>query len=643
MVRVSLGTKGISVDWKEGGNPIKEPPKGLEPHGDSGWYHSPDVVDPRDCQFYPDSPWCGGNPVDLSVGIQAEINVDKCGITFDISGQVGIKFPHRVETYRSPGKCRREYEAAPPPPTVTDYGLEAKQASYGFNRSISDDEEVIAGITESYLIHNEYSCGTTPDVRFFLWGGYFGIGLNLEYGIGTYKDINNDIWAIEAKMQVARQIVEGNPDVVCGRAEGEQQIFTYDGNSDVYFNSVETNTEIWTINNNNQIYQKRTVAGNLDENHPDRAVPPYYSFKVKTYYGFAWVVKGKWGDIKRYFSGLPERVITAEEKPFIIGIETCFDVLRPNQPNSYAKNPPAPPPDPRNCCMQCCSSSSPQQQNNDDLLKKIYALLQQVDKNLGHAPIRVSIFDQNENAQEAQSTTLSLGSVAETLPKIVERIEKVSKIIGIDALPLTVPETISDPINDNILGAIWDWLTPDATRKINNLFEWNVWMLEQFSAVMGHWQQEITVEDTDVLKPGDQGVPADGGGTKKKIVLTDIATTLKEQTMLQLQLYKTLGLTLDVCLKTLTEGSSNAQQIAAIKAEINEIIDFLDYPTDDGYVDCPVQITVPGVDVSQEEQNDLGKFLKPTHSKVKYQNWNGKDSLRDRFMHLATLLSRPQH
>lgn len=621
MVRVSLGTKGISVDWKEGGNPIKPPPKGLEPHGDSGWYHSPDVVDPRDCQFYPDSPWCGGNPIDIGVEIGAEINVDPCGFTVDISGSTLIKFPHRVETYRYPGACRREYEkppdAIPPPPPPGDY---SKPPATPIPSGFGGDEYVCVVITQ-----HRYG---------------FESSWNLQRG--DYANANYDSSTGVSGIEFP-------------------SFYLYSGVTGLYqppqpaSSRVKVETTAYTVANDsfNQKYRfdHNTTSSKSDYLMIDsrQAGTPKSS---EQYYPEAQLLEGRFADI---FTGDLEPDYDYRESivnyPAPTGprTEVYCDIVTYNvaycvrKPSDTSRHPPSILPDPRDCCMQCCSSSSPQQQNNDDLLKKIYALLQQVDKNLGHAPIRVSIFDQNENAQEAQSTTLSLGSVVETLPKIVERIEKVSKIIGIDALPLTVPETISDPINDNILEAVWDWLTPDATRKINNLFEWNVWMLEQFSSVMGHWQQEISVEDTDALKPGDQGVPSEGGTTKKKIVLTDIATTLKEQTMLQLQLYKTLGLTLDVCLKTLTEGSSNAQQIAAIKAEINEIIDFLDYPTDDGYVDCPVQITVPGVDVSQEEQNDLAKFLKPTHSKVKYQNWSGKESLRDRFIHLATLLSRPQH
>lgn len=636
MVKISLGTKGVDVDWKDGGNPIKPPPKGLEPVGDSGWYHSPETVDPRDCQWYPDSPWCGGNPIDPSLQVGVEINIDNCGFTFTESGSALIKTPQFTQTYRLPGDCRREYEKppdiVPPPPLPGNFD---QPPDTPIPQGFGADEYVAVAIVEH---------------------GY-GYERRWRVAEGAYAIYSYDLsWTASNVQCPSNYLFNGSPYYNYGASQAASSsvelAYQYSNNPDslwtAAYGDVPTNG-----NNPSVIYAIDSRQGYAIDNSTNP--PTQRQFKQAIHNPNnqgAEFYEGRFGDIFRtptipsyYYVSNREGTddLGRRYQNQIIDIKV-YSVAYCIRKKDNSKNPPLPLLDSRNCdCMQCCFAPPSSSQNNDDLLNKIYALLQQVDRNLGHAPIRISIFDQNENAQEAQSTTVSLGSVSEALPKIVERIEKVSKIIGIDALPLTVPETISDPINDNILEAVWDWLTPDATRKINNLFEWNVWMLEQFSSVVGHWQQEITVEDTDALKPGDQGVPAEGGTTKKKIVLTDISTTMKEQTMLLLQLYKTLGLTLDVCLKTLTEGSSNAQQIAAIKAEINEIIDFLDYPSDDGYVDCPVQITVPGVDVSQEEQNDLAKFLKPTHSKVKYQNWTGKDSLRDRFIHLATLLSRPQH
>jgi hypothetical protein len=272
------------------------------------------------------------------------------------------------------------------------------------------------------------------------------------------------------------------------------------------------------------------------------------------------------------------------------------------------------------------------------ILQKILKEAQAINKSVGSFPVNATIFDQNENEQEAQTTSIQIGSVSQSVSRVIERIEKISKIIGIDALPLTVPDSICDPVNDGILENIWDAITPDATRRITNLFEWNVWMLEQFSAVMGHWQMEIQVEsEKPKATEGEEQPPTPA---PKKIVIPDIRSCLKELLMLNIQQYKIQGLILDVALKDLTETASTKKEVVATQLNLKEIVDFLDYQTDQDSVDVPMQISVPGQDLSNEDQNDLKKFLEPTNIPVRYEKWNGKKSLSDLFIHLATLIRR---
>lgn len=645
MVKVGLGTKGIDFDWKEGGNPFKPPPKGLEPIGDSGWYKSPDNLlpgDPLYCEYNSGSPVCGGNPfTNQGLGVEAEVNVDPCGFSARIGGAVAfVKLPEIDITYRKAGACRREYEApppiVPPPPIPEDFkkpppdtpipqgfGVDEYVAVAMVETRISYSQEWVGGNAGAYAVASTIDTTATGDLQcpsshLFNGSPYSNYGpLQLASSSCEFTFSRsftaNTLWTQRTGFSSFQ--TTGNP--IRYLIDSRQPLSVTYGTPNIYHNYRKAA-------HNPNFRGGELVEGRFGDIFQEPTIKNYYS--SRTYPGVDDLGRGyedTYIDIVSYF-------------PIVI--------RRQNDPS---RRPPPPPPPPEDCCMQCCFSSTPQQQQNysdDSCCREVLAVVKRLEKNLGVYPGKVTIFDENENAAGAQSKVIEFTTVAQGLTRAIERVEKISQIIGINVLPLTVPETINDPINDNLLGAVWDWLTPDATRKINNLFEWNVWMLEQFSAVMGHWQQEIKLEDTDVLKPGEQGLPAEGKEPpKNKIVLTDVATTLKEMTLLNLQIYKSLGLTLDVALKTLTEGSSNAQQIAAIKSEIDEIVDFLDYPTDEGYVDCPVQITVPGTDVSQEEQNDLGKFLKPTHTKVKFQNWTGKDSLRDRFTHLSTLLSRPQH
>ncbi len=93
-------------------------------------------------------------------------------------------------------------------------------------------------------------------------------------------------------------------------------------------------------------------------------------------------------------------------------------------------------------------------------------------------------------------------------------------------------------------------------------------------------------------------------------------------------------------LKDLTQDASTYKEVIACQMHIKQMVEFLDYQTDEAYVEAPVQITVPGTDVSQTDQNDLGKYLQPSTTKVRYDKWTGYKSLTDLLTHLATLTSR---
>jgi hypothetical protein len=307
------------------------------------------------------------------------------------------------------------------------------------------------------------------------------------------------------------------------------------------------------------------------------------------------------------------------------------------KPLPYAQNPPPPKEDPRHCCMQCCPSPQTKQQD-DSCCKQVLEIVKRIDKNLGTYPGKVTIFDSDENSEGAQSKVIEFANVSQGLTRSIERTEKISKIIGIDDVPLTVPKSIVDPVDQSLIDLATDFFTGD-TEKINNLFEYHIWFLKQFSAVTGKFMIEIQVPDTDVLQQGNQGVDDDGNPKtppKNKIVIPDLATALREIIMLQVALYKTLGLNLDTSLLTLSQAALCMKETARIGAEVDEIVDFLDYPTDDAARDVPVFVTVPEKNLTAEEQNDLIRYLKSSQVKVKYQKWDGKQSLRDLFIHFAT-------
>ncbi|MHC5614103.1 MAG: hypothetical protein ACYTXA_24690 [Nostoc sp.] len=93
------------------------PQKGLVPVG-GNFFATPDTpADPRDCDRYPNSPYCGGGFLDFApVRINAQIVVDECNFGIAIQGTLGfIKLPVLQVVYRNPD-CQPPQP--PPPPAI---------------------------------------------------------------------------------------------------------------------------------------------------------------------------------------------------------------------------------------------------------------------------------------------------------------------------------------------------------------------------------------------------------------------------------------------------------------------------------------------------------------------------------------------
>lgn len=117
MVRIKKLRKepgvNITFDLEEPeGLPWNEAPEGLKPIGDTGLYATPDEpADPRDCDRYPDSIYCG-NPFTPSLAeFEPSFILDKCNVGVQFDGAFGfIRVPPVAIVWRLP-ECRN-----PPPP-----------------------------------------------------------------------------------------------------------------------------------------------------------------------------------------------------------------------------------------------------------------------------------------------------------------------------------------------------------------------------------------------------------------------------------------------------------------------------------------------------------------------------------------------
>lgn len=104
------------ADWLLNSEP---PPEGLVPIGDTGLYITPtEPADPRDCDRYPDSPFCGGNPLSPELAdIGIVFTIDECNIGITLYPTfLFYKLPPLTIVYRRP-ECRIE---PPPEPELED-------------------------------------------------------------------------------------------------------------------------------------------------------------------------------------------------------------------------------------------------------------------------------------------------------------------------------------------------------------------------------------------------------------------------------------------------------------------------------------------------------------------------------------------
>lgn len=378
MVAIGLSTKGIEFDWKEGGNPIKEPPKGLEPAGDSGWYHSPEVVDPRDCRFYPDSPWCGGNPIDPSFGVQVEINVDNCGFTFTESGSALIKTPQFTQTYRYPGACRREYEkppdVVPPPPMPGDF---SRPPDTPIPQGFGADEYVAVAITEhAYGYERRWRVNE---------GAYAVSTYELSWLSGNVQCPSNYLfngspYSNYGALQPASSSVDftyqysNNPDSLWTAAYGTTP--TSGGSSSITYaidsrqgNAIDYSTTPPTQNNFKKAVHNPNSQG--AELYEGRFGDIFKTSSIPTYY-YESTNEGTDSLGRRY----QNEIIDIK----VYSIAYCI------RKKDNFRNPPSLPPEPRNCdCMQCCVSSpqTQSQQNNDELLRQILAECKKANQRIG--------------------------------------------------------------------------------------------------------------------------------------------------------------------------------------------------------------------------------------------------------------------
>lgn len=580
--------------------PYEKVPEYLVPKGD-GWYGDPqEPPDPQDCDSAMGSisPFCGGNPINvggisklLPFTYEPKIRFDECNIWAQLGGSLfGVQMPPKTIAFRAPGECRNEPPPEPPPPPP----LPGEATFDNPFKDIDPNTEVIAFVG---FAQYRPSTGATSQK----WVDYYCPGI-------PYKRYPSDSHLTQPIVSAKTLLVKEQTSTVLVHYDSGGTLYRWGLNSYGIVNYVDNQNGTRTVYN-----PGITVVGEIEE---------YIHFHSSIY-------RGRWGLIQAYI----ERGVAQGSEP---GTSIAFTVnylikSDCSSPRDKRKLPPPPREDDEDdeCCMSC------QQQN--ELLRQLLAEIKKANKAIGSDsfPVQARVFDQDETKQEAQTTTIRLNSIAQSITRIIEEEGRLSKIIGIDTFPLELPESVIVHPERNVLQKALNFLNPFKNVKINSVMELLVWNIKQQSAVFGQWGQVIQVESTEVKEKNVDGKITKEEHTKtEEVVLPNMSQTMKEQILLQTQSIKNNGLMLDCVVKLMIELAQTKLITAEIVKRVEDIQQYMDYPTNERTVEVPLQINFPNVNDPQDKQNDLFELLKEGKAKIVFDDWTGSHSQDEKFLDL---------
>lgn len=622
------------------------PPSGLVPINDWGLYATPnEPASPWDCDRYPSSPYCGGNPLNkkpFDLSLEATVQVNPCGVTRSVTVKptlVHVKLPE-VSIAHIPPNCREEYEKqgknyVPPPPEgkLDDYQPTPQYAPYGFDK---DAVVCVVTVDQYFQETHEY------------YSDYKDWGISLYQVYGRTDDI---------KYPTGEQIRPYNP---TSSTHQVTAVATVTGN----VTGINSMNKVWVQRNwrGNEPHLKvgttafefkmppdlPTVNQLMGTTGKDYKLMYHYPTGNAFIYTIAlWV--GRFGDIfpNKQISPLRDANYVSDDgtiKRRTIHERFVVYCQKISGDSSGRLPPPIPPPR-KECCedtMGCCQPpyGNRQQQDNSQIIQ----LLRKIDKKLGDFPLQVTVFDANEEKKGAQTKVEKPASIAQGIKLAIERNEKLAKILGIDLLPITVPKTVIEKKGEGIFSQIFGFLDFNKNEEINSILEMQSWMFQQLSGILGHWMQEIEVEtDFDPTKEGNQ--KKDGSTAKKnekeKVILPNMALTMREQVVMQIQTLKSLGLIVDMQIKTLIDLAGNKVLSAECAARLEDLQLYFDYETEEVTEDLNLQVTFPDLNGKREDVENLAKFLKEGKTKVSYDRWtvNRSQSMEEKLIQLLEMSS----
>lgn len=449
------------------------PLPGVTQIGDSGFFISQDSpADPRNCDRWPDSPYCGGIPWSHEpIGLDPSIVIDECTIGFRITPIIGFTKAPPIEIQWRKPECRKRERESPLPPPELPPNQPPKMEN--FPDDIPFDEVVHAFVSTK--------------------------GRTTAFGLFTYKDAWNAKWTeayCPGKRYRRYSPIEGQP---------YQEIDTIVSGKGTYVQTGDTPEE-HEFEDYNYFYipdEQVSIAddaGNYLGQVSLFGTTRYYFFpSTYNHMGGYQIIYGKYGLIKIYCEGMlndaykngnyiigGDDVIVPYGATFsgVVSLDALFTVgcqqlvyPKPSPPAEPDDIIPPPPPLPPCRCMRCCTGG---QNEDSDLIPLLLLILQRISE-------------------------------------VKKDVEDIHAGIGVDEFPAPVPTLFTR--------------REAGITEIQNLAHFNSHVLRQLDALCGAFPIKVQIKDIDATKSGNQSVTLEFPNVAETLAeIAGMMLTLKRDT-----------------------------------------------------------------------------------------------------------------
>lgn len=528
--------------------PIEEAPKGLEPIGDSGLYATPDEpADPMDCDRYPNSIYCDGNPFTKTpIGIEPTIIIDECNIGIQFEPVLGfIKLPPVTLVYRFPS-CREEEKE---------------------NRDISKQKLPDRDNYIKPLSYNKISCREGAVGTILTHEEEYKESYGLDYPADHAYIIYRRLFRHISYTKITREILEVNHPYKVRYLHNENNDYIY------FHMKVKVNYEQST---------NIPIEG-WTENLPEhqKALMRRSDSTKYSYINDIWMKKYDEG-------GHPARVTTSNTN---IGVHNygnlhadidrgLSQILRCNDRGQYGYAPS------KGDYDQPLVWEGVQYYDTY-YFKHENTVLQFCDHTITIDPPPPPLIKKPPMQCCPEHTALLIA--------LLKKVDKLSKIVGVDEYPASLPASLISK-DEGFLGN----LIPNANKEIPNLTQFLAWYVERFDEIMGQWEIPIEVKDSDPSKPGDQPL-----GVK----LPNMAEAIAEMFTLIFQTNLNSEVLLNFAVRSAAELSADKQQNFITYKLLQSMTDWAGFKQKDIKLKMPLLFTLGKTrydEILKETEVDVG-------------------------------------